>query len=119
MHWEVVGRLSIGTTLDPLTLPQFSNPPKLGNPKLPPSNYDHTAADGATLWIDRRCEVIVIGNVAAKIFNGLAFKFAGKKNCEHVGGLSPTICGRVLFSISPEMKDTTNATADMDLGLYL
>ena len=36
--------------------------PKQDPPKLPPSNYDHTVADGATHGIDTRCEVIVVAN---------------------------------------------------------
>ena len=38
------------------------------NLKSPPLNYGRTVADGATLWIDRWCEVIVV----TKIFSGFA-----------------------------------------------
>ena len=60
-YWEVFG-LSIGTTHDPYLFPNSPNPPNWGFPKTSPSNYGQTVADGATLWIDRRCEVIVVAN---------------------------------------------------------
>ena len=43
-----------------------------------------TAADKATFWIDRRCEVIEL----CKCTNNIQWK-----NCEHIGFLSPAICG--------------------------
>ena len=53
--WEVVGGLSIGTTHDPHNSPLTYQTPQIEDPKTPP-----LIADGATLWIDRRCEVIAV-----------------------------------------------------------
>ena len=44
---------------------------------------------------NRRCEVIVVAN-APKIISGFALKFTSKKIVQHIGGLSPTICGLFL-----------------------
>ena len=40
--------------------PNTSLTPKIGDLKRPPSNYDQTVSNGATLWNDRRCEVTVV-----------------------------------------------------------
>ena len=47
-YWQVVGGLSVGTTPEPHN--------------TPPSNYCQTVADGVTLRIDRRREVVVDEN---------------------------------------------------------
>ena len=54
-----MGGLLIGTNPNALTLPLLS---KLWITKTPTLNYSHTVADGATLRIFRRCEVIVAAN---------------------------------------------------------
>ena len=53
-----MGGLSIGTNPTALTL----RTPKIGDLKTPPLNYSQTVTDGATLGIDRHCEVIVVAN---------------------------------------------------------
>ena len=35
------------------------------------------------------------------MFNGVALKFAGWTICEHIGGLSPTICGFFVLYLAP------------------
>ena len=49
---------------------------KIGDLKTPPLNYGQTVANGAKLWINRRCKVIVVAN-PPKIFSWFALEFAG------------------------------------------
>ena len=95
-YWEVMGGLSIGTTPDPRNSP---NPQIFRSVKTPPSNYSQTVADGATLWIDRRCEIVVVANAPKYSFSWFTLKFAGSNICEHISGLSPTNCGLFLLLV--------------------
>ena len=42
--------------------PNATIAPRIGDLKTPSLNYSQTVADGATLGIDRHCEVIVVAN---------------------------------------------------------
>ena len=53
-----MGVLSIGTTPDLLA----TQTPKIWDLKTPPLNYGQMDADEAIVWIDRRCEIIVVAN---------------------------------------------------------
>ena len=64
MYWEALG--SRGWAFDwcksrPLNTTLI--PQNWGSPNSP-SNYGQMVADGATLWIDRRCEVVVVANAS-------------------------------------------------------
>ena len=70
--------------------------PKIGDLKTLPSNYDQTVADGATLWIDRRCVVLSPNSLprcahtsckCTKMFSGFALCLSAKKLVRHIGGL--------------------------------
>ena len=69
--------------------------PKLGILKTPPSNYGQTAADGATLWIDRRGEVIVVAN--APVVSWLALLIFSPSACD--GYVTNLKSGRHLSSL--------------------
>ena len=89
--WEVVGELLIGATPDSLNSPKSPLTPKIGISKIPL----------LTIWIDRRCEVMVVANLPKYSVNW-HYVLPGKKFVQHIGDLSPTICW--LFSIIREAK---------------
>ena len=70
-----IGKSWAGILLVLIQSPNTSVIPKIGDLKTPPSNYGQTAADGTTLWSDRRCEVIVVAN-APKTIKRIRIMFA-------------------------------------------
>ena len=58
-YWEVVW---VGFRLAQIPTANTLLTAKFRDLKSPLKKYGQTAADGVTLWIDRRCEVIIVAN---------------------------------------------------------
>ena len=77
--------------------------PKIGDLKTPPLNYSQTEEFGATLWTDRRCEVIVVAS-APKIFSEFTlsptvFETTGSKSVSDSPGYDDKFLSRSCCSV--------------------
>ena len=80
--------------------------PKLEISK-PPLNYSQTVADGATLWIDKRCEVKVVASAHHILW--IRIEVCQLRCVQHIGGLSTTIFGLFYSLYRPSQFSYVNS----------
>ena len=95
LYWDVLGSRGWGFNWSKSQPANTPNPQNLGyqnSPfKLSPNGsiWSNTS-NWQMLWSHSSCK-------CTKIFRGFALKFVGKIIAQHIGGLSPTICGLFCF----------------------